>query len=154
MMTRLRDLDPFPALWSRRTTITDEAGESFDLLSVEDLVEAKKTQRMKDWPVIEALVEGHHKANSENPTPAQVGFWLRESRARERVCDLCARFPEEARALTAARPLLALGSPAISKRSGRNWTRKFGRSRRKTARYWAPLKRELDEFRRIEREGR
>ena len=48
VMTRLRDLAPFPLLWSRRTTLTDETGESYDLLAVEDLVQAKKTQRDKD----------------------------------------------------------------------------------------------------------
>ena len=56
VMTRLRDLSDFDVLWSRRTTIRDESGETIELLSVEDLVQAKKTQRGKDWPMINALV--------------------------------------------------------------------------------------------------
>ena len=60
VMTRLRNLPGFEVLWARRTTIKDETAETFELLSVEDLVQAKKTQREKDWPIIDALVEGHY----------------------------------------------------------------------------------------------
>jgi hypothetical protein len=42
VMTRLRDLPEFEALWSRRTTITDESGEEFNLMAIEDLVQAEK----------------------------------------------------------------------------------------------------------------
>src|SRR6266446_1718885 len=49
VMTRLRDLPDFEVLWARRTTIRDENAEAFELLSVQDLVRAKKTQREKDW---------------------------------------------------------------------------------------------------------
>jgi hypothetical protein len=47
VMTRLRDLPEFPALWARRTTVTEESGDRFDLMAVEDLVQAKKTQRSR-----------------------------------------------------------------------------------------------------------
>ena len=70
VMTRLRDLPPFEVLWERRTTITVEGGAEISLLSVEDLVSAKKTQRDKDWPMIGALVEGHYKAAGGEPNGA------------------------------------------------------------------------------------
>lgn len=54
IMTKLRDLDDFETLWQRRTVFSDPSGTEFHLLSVPDLVSAKKTQRSKDWPVIEA----------------------------------------------------------------------------------------------------
>jgi hypothetical protein len=72
------------------------------------LVNAKKTQRDKDWPMIGALVEGHYAALQAAPTPALIKFWLSESRTPERLLDLVARFPVEAASLSAARPLLAL----------------------------------------------
>jgi hypothetical protein len=53
IMTRLRDLPDFGILWDRRTVVAGEDEMEFNLLSVPDLVEAKKTQRMKDWPVID-----------------------------------------------------------------------------------------------------
>jgi hypothetical protein len=55
IMTRLRDLPDFAVLGERRTVFADPDGTVFNLLSVPDLVAAKKTQRNKDWPVIELL---------------------------------------------------------------------------------------------------
>jgi hypothetical protein len=50
-----------------------------------DLVQAKKTQREKDWPVIDALVEAHYRALGDEPIPERVRFWLSESRTPERL---------------------------------------------------------------------
>ena len=93
VMTRLRDLPDFEVLWARRTTIRDEGGETFELLSVQDLVQAKKTQREKDWPVIDALVEAHYRALGGEPTPERVAFWLAESRTPERLIGLGPALP-------------------------------------------------------------
>jgi hypothetical protein len=49
VMSTLRGGSSFEELWERRTTIEAE-GETVDLLSLPDLVQAKKTQRDKDWP--------------------------------------------------------------------------------------------------------
>ena len=56
LMSSLRGLPPFAELWQRRTTI-ESGGERVDILSLEDLVKAKKTQRDKDWPMVRRLVE-------------------------------------------------------------------------------------------------
>ena len=109
IMTKLRDLPDFSILWDRRTTITESDGQKIDLLSVPDLVNAKKTQRMKDWPMISALVEGHYDQYTSEPNPSRIDFWLRESRVEDRLIDLVVRFPAEAAAMAAStRPLLAL----------------------------------------------
>lgn len=79
VMTRLRGLDDFETLWARRTTIA----ELFDLLSLPDLVQAKKTQRDKDWPMLRRLVEAHFFQHSDHPTPEQLDFWQRELRTPE-----------------------------------------------------------------------
>ena len=88
VMTRLRDLPEFEVLWNRRTTIVGEDGTEVHLLSVEDLVAAKKTQREKDWPMISALVEGHYLATGNMPNPERIRFWLLETRTPERLLDL------------------------------------------------------------------
>ena len=51
VMSVLRGVDSFDQLWQRRTTITDDASHEYDLLSLADLVKAKKTQRDRDWPM-------------------------------------------------------------------------------------------------------
>ena len=76
LMTRLLDLPDFRTMWARRTTIADDDGNVFELLAVEDLVQAKKTQREKDWPVISALVEGHFRQFRREPTPSRIHFGL------------------------------------------------------------------------------
>ena len=50
-MSPLRRMAAFDELRARRTTI-EAGGESIDLMAIEDLVDAKKTQRDKNWPMI------------------------------------------------------------------------------------------------------
>jgi hypothetical protein len=153
VMTRLRDLPEFAVLWARRTTIRDENGDIFELFSVEDLVQAKKTQREKDWPMIAALIEGHYRALGGEPTPERVAFWLAESRTPERLISLARRFPDEARAQSNRRPLLRLAVCAESEALREALDAEARAEQVKDRAYWAPLKAELEDFRRAEREG-
>ena len=151
VMTRLRDLPDFAGLWARRATIRDENGETFELLSVEDLVQAKKTQREKDWPVIDALVEGHYRALGGEPTPERVAFWLAESRTPERLIGLVQRFPNEARAQTSHRPLLRLAFSGEIEALRTALDAEVRAEQAKDRAYWAPLIAEFEAFRRAER---
>lgn len=153
VMTRLRDLPDFEALWARRTTIRDKDEETFELLSVQDLVQAKKTQREKDWPVIDALIEGHYRALGSEPTPERVAFWLAESRTPERLIGLAQRFPNEARAQSVHRPLLRLAFAGESEALRAELDAEVRAEQAKDRAYWAPLKAEFEAFRRAEREG-
>ncbi|HXM34131.1 MAG TPA: hypothetical protein VN920_03015, partial [Pyrinomonadaceae bacterium] len=45
VMTKMRGVESFSKLWSRRTTLTADDGTSYQLMSLPDLVKAKKTQR-------------------------------------------------------------------------------------------------------------
>jgi hypothetical protein len=153
VMTRLRDLPDFAVLWERRTVFADEEGTEFHLLSIPDLVQAKKTQRAKDWPVIELLVAIHHRENAATPRAAWIEFWLREARTPELLCELVARFPAEARALESSRPLLAQarGGELEPLRAAIDAETRAEQARDR--RYWEPLRRELEAFRREEREA-
>jgi hypothetical protein len=153
VMTRLRDLPDFVVLWGRRATIRSEDGECFELLSVEDLVQAKKTQREKDWPVIDALVEGHYRALGSEPTPERIAFWLGESRTPERLIGLVQRHPSEARAQFSRRPLLHLALAGESEALRSALDAEARAEQAKDRAYWAPLKAELEVFRRAERVG-
>jgi hypothetical protein len=151
IMTKLRDLDDFEALWQRRTVFGDPSGTEFHLLSVPDLVSAKKTQRSKDWPVIEALVGIHFEENQSNPMPEWISFWLAEARSPELLLDLAARFPSEAAAMAATRPLLALAITPDLPRLREALDAEVRAEQEKDRIYWEPLKREMEEFRRAER---
>ena len=74
VMSKLRGGDSFEKLWERRTTIEDLGGQSYDLLSLDDLVLAKKTQRARDWPMLTRLVEAHYVEHGTKPTRSRFVF--------------------------------------------------------------------------------
>ena len=151
LMTRLRDLPDFATLWERRTVFQDAAGTEFNLLSVPDLVQAKKTQRSKDWPVIELLVSIHHRENAAAPQPAWIDFWLREARTPELLATLAARFPAETRTLLSARPLLTHALIGDLDAMRPLLDAEVRAEQAKDRAYWEPLRREMETFRREDR---
>jgi hypothetical protein len=80
VMSRMRGVASFETLWRRRTTVELPDGSTFDLLSLTDLVRAKKTQRDKDWPMIRRLLEADFFQRRENAMPADIRFWFTELR--------------------------------------------------------------------------
>ena len=153
VMTRLRDLPAFPVMWDRRTTIILEGGEEIHMLSISDLVHAKKTQREKDWPMIGTLVEGHYQAMKSTPTLERIEFWLLEARTPERLVELTARFIPEAQRLLKIRPLLALAMDENFPDLRTALDAEVRVEQEKDRVYWEPLKREMEGFRRAEREN-
>jgi hypothetical protein len=151
VMTRLRELAPFATLWERRTTFGDEHGNEYHLLCIPDLVEAKKTQRSRDWPVIDLLVTIHHRENSAAPRADWIQFWLREARTPELLVELRRQFPSEAVAMQNQRPLLRLAQGDDLEPLRAALDAEVRAEQAKDRAYWEPLRRELEQFRREER---
>lgn len=106
VMTKMRGCGDFESLWEQRTTIQDSDGVIYELLGIEDLVTAKKTQRDKDWPMIRRLVDAHYDQNRNVPTDDRVRFWLRESRTRDILIRVASEHPELLKEMIKFRPLL------------------------------------------------
>ena len=151
VMTRLRDLPEFQILWERRTVIGDKTGDEFHLMSIPDLVDAKKTQRTKDWPIIELLVAIHYRENAPANRADWIEFWLRQARSPELLGELIQRFPAEARAQAEKRPLLTLAISGQVDALREALDAEVRAEQAKDRAYWAPLKAELEAFRRAER---
>ena len=151
IMTRLRQMQQFPQLWERRTVIADDSGFEFHLLCIPDLVDAKKTQRTKDWPIIELLVAIHYRENASRPRPDWVAFWLLQARTPELLQELTARFPTEAHVQSKSRPLLQFAISGDPERLREALDAEVRAEQAKDRAYWAPLKAELESFRRAER---
>jgi hypothetical protein len=151
LMTRLRGLSEFSILWDRRTTFQDRDGTEFHLLSIPDLVRAKKTQRNKDWPVIELLVAIHHRENESDPQPEWVAFWLREARTAELLHQLVRRFPVEAETVQLERPLLIHATQGDLETLRAALDAEVRAEQAKDRAYWEPLRREIEAFRHEER---
>jgi hypothetical protein len=151
VMSKMRGVAPFPDLWSRRTVL-EIAGTEIDVLSIADLVRAKKTQRDKDWPMLSRLLEADFAARrSLDPDGARVEFWLRELRTPALLIQLAAKHPELTRRVVTFRPLLSLalaGDEIGLRKALRN---EEDAEREADRVYWEPLKRELERLRGAER---
>jgi hypothetical protein len=147
VMAKLRGVAEFADLWERRTTLADDSGREYHLLSLNDLVQAKKTQRDKDWPMISRLVEANYHANRDHPTDEQVRFWLREMRTPELLIEVARTWPDVVGEFEKARPLLAharSGNPASLEDA---LLTEQHAERDADREYWQPLKKELEQLR-------
>jgi hypothetical protein len=123
------------------------AGEAIDLLGIEDLVRAKKTQRDKDWPMIRRLVEQSYFGHSGEPAPAVVEFWLRELRSPELLAEAAQVHPERAHAIATERPAVAAALRGATEEVRELVESEEREERRRDREYWEPLKRELEQLR-------
>ena len=146
VMSKMRGVDSFTKLWRRRTAIELPDGTKCDLLSLPDLVQAKKTQRDKDWPMIRRLVEAHYFAHSAQPNLAQVKFWLLELRTPELLREIARTNTGLAQRLAHQRPLLK-HAIAKSARLEKALLHEEADLRAADKAHWLPLRKELERLR-------
>ncbi len=149
IMSRMRGVADFATLWERRTTVmlpTDVHGAevAIEMLALEDLVTAKKTQRDKDWPMIRRLVDASYAAARDAiASRAQVDFWLAELRSPAFLLELVAAVPDAASR--------SIRTAVIAARSGGDVNAALAAEQAHEmaidAEYWLPLRRELEALR-------
>jgi hypothetical protein len=147
LMAKMRGVDAFPKLWSRRTTIELPDGTPCQLLSLPDLVLAKKTQRDKDWPMIRRLVEAHYFTNRTSPTPVQIRFWMRELRTPELLVEIAQTHESACRRLAKERPLLHFAGRGMLPELEHALQSEESAEREADRKYWLPLRAELEKLR-------
>lgn len=147
VMSKMRGVDSFAELWKRRTTLQIPGGEKCDLLSLPDLVKAKKTQRDKDWPMIRRLVEAHYFENQSKPKPVQIRFWFQELRTPELLVELARRYPAICRRLARQRILLVDAQTRKLDDLQQALEAEETAERLRDKEYWLPLRRELEKLR-------
>jgi hypothetical protein len=148
VMTRMRGVAPFSALWRRRTSVALADGTRCEVMALPDLVQAKKTQRDKDWPMVRRLLEAHFFQNRDHATAAHVRFWLRELRTPELLVETAQRWPRAAVAQAPNRRLLRYARPGREAELAAALSAEEAAERRADAGYWAPLRAELERLRR------
>jgi hypothetical protein len=148
VMSRMRGVTDFSTLWERRTTLVVDDGTLCDLLSLGDLVQAKKTQRDKDWPMIRRLVEANYFANQADPSPEQLSFWFQELRTPGLLVDLAQSHPANAQDAMVSRPLIEHAILRDEAALSEAMEAEERQERMEDQAYWLPLKRELERLRR------
>ncbi len=147
VMSKMRSVDAFRKLWRRRTTIQLSNGGGCDLLSLPDLVRAKKTQRDKDWPMLRRLVEANYFGNRNRDSKAHLQFWLRELRTPELLVEVARKAPLQCRGLLSERPLLKHALSGRTDRLAAGLTTEEKTIRQQDRLYWRPLQKELEKLR-------
>jgi hypothetical protein len=150
VLSVMRGVDAFSKLWKRRITLQDGTGTIYELLSLPDLVQAKKTQRDKDWPMIRRLVEVDYFGKRARPTVADVQFWLLELRTPELLLELTRDHLKLAQRLAAKRPLLKGACQQNESMLTEALDSEEKKERERDRLYWKPLKKELERLRHLE----
>jgi hypothetical protein len=123
-----------------------ESGEDINVLSVSDLVQAKKTQRDKDWPMIRRLIEADYVA-VETPSIQRVTFWLLESRTPPMLLELVKTHHDLAVSLCGQRRAIVAALDANETVVEEELEKEQKMERALDRRYWEPLRKELEQLR-------
>jgi hypothetical protein len=153
VMSAMRGVDSFAKLWKRKEVFELPGVGRIAALSLPDLVKAKKTQRDKDWPMIRRLIEADVARAPSRIPAARLRFWLQECRSYDLLRALARRHPGVARRVR--RPALRAAINGAEERTASLLRKEEDRERRQDRRYWAPLRTELERWRRERpRQGR
>lgn len=147
ILSVMRGVAEFPVLWSRRATVEVASGEQYELMGLADLVQAKKTQRDKDWPMIRRLIEAHYQERRDSPKEREVRFWFMESRTPALLIELAERYPAMLVELRGRREVLDRLPGAASEDLERLLAVEEAGERDADRVYWLPLRRELESLR-------
>jgi hypothetical protein len=147
VMSKMRGVDAFSKLWARRTTLILPDNLSCHLLSLPDLVKAKKTQRDKDWPMVRRLLEAHYFEHRARPGSARITFWLKELRTPELLVEVAQNHPRSCRRMAAFRPLLSAALAGDMKEIAPGLLEEEMAEREADRQYWFSLRQELESMR-------
>lgn len=147
----MRGVDPFPELWKRRVEIELPEIGKVAVIGLSDLVNAKKTQRDKDWPMIRRLIEADIYSSPDDPSQDKIYFWLAECRTAELLISLATQYSKIASRTALTRPLIRLAIEGNRDKIQKLLRDEEERERELDRQYWAPLRAELEAWRRRHR---
>ena len=149
IMSVMRNVDPFDQLWERRERLGSDEANLYNVVSLPDLVQAKKTQRDKDWPMIRRLIEADY-IRQEDPTMEQVRFWLLQSRTPEMIIELAQTYVQESKLLSNVRKVLQFAGTENKIAIEAELHKEEIEEREADRRYWEPLRQELENLRHMD----
>lgn len=145
VMSKMRGVDSFAKRWTRRTTLSMDDGQ-IELISLPDLVQAKKTQRDNDWPMLRRLIEVNYFAYRDNPKREQIRFWFLELRTSDSLIELATAHGPIPVHLLRKRQILKLAATGNKSLLERALREEEQRERESDQKYWAPLRKSLKSF--------
>jgi len=143
IMAKLRGCDHFEKLWDRKYTVKLPTGKTIQVIGLEDLVQSKKTQRDKDWLMLNRLVE-NDMLLTRQPEAKKVEWWLLECRNADNLIKLGNENKELTKRCIEKRPLLKTALLRNVKKLQDQLNKEELSERERDERYWRPLKKELE----------
>lgn len=117
-----------------------------DVITLADLVQSKKTQRDKDWLMIDRLIQNDIML-ADKPSAEKISWWLLECRRPDSLIELAKRHQDAAKKQGGRRPLIEY---AIEENPGKlriALKSEEESEKEKDRLYWAPLRKELEMLR-------
>lgn len=148
IMNKMRGCPDFEVLWKRRAIVKLPEIGDVGLLSLPDLVQSKKTQREKDWPMIRRLIETDINQGIEKADKQRISFWLQECRTPILIVQLAQRYPDICKEMTKIRPLLMRAVDKDLAALESNLMEEEINEKQIDSEYWQPLRKELEQWRR------
>jgi hypothetical protein len=148
IMSRMHGCAPFEELWQRRCRLAVPGVGRVNVIALPDLIQAKKTQRDKDWPMVRRLVEVDYHCRPRRPARTQTLFWLREARTPPLLMELCRRYPTDARRVAEERPAVRRALAGNLRQIEQALREEEETLRAADQEYWRPLRAELLQWRR------
>jgi len=147
VMAKLRGCDEFSALWGRRKRLSLKTGGTLNVISLQDLVSSKKTQRDKDWLMLKRLVANDIILKKYKASPDRMKWWLGECRNVDILVELAKKYRSLAKEIAKERPLISSAIKGDKHELFTRLNREEARERKKDIAYWLPLKKELETLR-------
>ena len=99
--------------------------------------------------MIARLIEANYVENAAVPSQQQVRFWLREMRTPRYLVEIARRYPDIAGEVASERPLLQVASKGDAAELEERLLAEERAERHEDENYWRPLRRELEQLRRV-----
>jgi len=143
VIAKLRNCPSFEELWERKKTFKLPGNKRVEIIGLEDLVQSKKTQRDKDWLMLDRLITNDILI-TKSPTTQKIRWWLSQCRDAGQLIELAARYKKLAVEVAVERPLVK----AALKKDNRTLQQLIQKEetieREKDKKYWQPLRKELE----------
>ena len=146
IIAKLRGCEDFKQLWKRKQIVKLPGNKIVQIIGLEDLVQSKKTQRDKNWLMLNRLVE-NDMILTKRPSRKKIKWWLLECRNSEKLIRLVKKNKELAKECILKRPLLKTALKGDVKKLQRELYKEELKEREKDEKYWLPLKKELETLR-------
>ncbi len=143
IFSKLRGCDDFKILWERKFTVEFSKNKKIEVIGLEDLIKSKKTQRDKDWLMINRLIE-NDMILTLTPSKNKIKWWLYECRNQNKLIELTNKNKNLAKKCAKKRPLLKVALQGNILKLEKLLHKEEMVEREEDKKYWSPLIKELE----------